>query len=90
MDMMTKFKHTLLLWVAGTLSFSLQAANPVPADQPAQRPQPQALYPDTPPAENNGLSPENITVTPNVLGGAVEADYLLYNPIQTKRQVRPY
>ena len=71
MDMMTKFKHTLLLWVAGTLSFSLQAANPVPADQPAQRPQPQALYPDAPPAESNGLSPENITVTPDVLGGAV-------------------
>lgn len=76
--MFSKLSHISLLLIVSAIS--ALGVNPVPADQPAQRPQPQALYPDTPPAENNGLSPENITVTPDVLGGAVEADYFIVQP----------
>lgn len=72
------FNHIFLFLTASTVS--LQAANPIPADQPAQRPQPQALYPDVPPVESNGLSPDNITVTADVLSGAVEADYFIVQP----------
>lgn len=54
----------------------------------AQTPRARPLYPQGAP-DSNGLPPENVRTTQDIVFGATEADYLPTRPMRTGPQAKP-